>query len=202
MPIVATRLIVARQSAAARPIHRPDVVARSRVRRPVVESPSEIAPEPVVAPAQRPAAKTTRAEATCYEIGYRKPPAHTRFKKGQSGNRRGRPKGAKGLKTLVREMLTERVKVRTSTGIKTMIRMEAMLHKVMEQALSGNFRALQQLITLYGTSVPDDGGFSLAPLPGPAGSSSPLSAVESDQHDLAILDGLKAIMAAEMKAQP
>jgi hypothetical protein len=28
-----------------------------------------------------------------YPVGYRKPPVHSRFKKGQSGNPRGRPKG-------------------------------------------------------------------------------------------------------------
>lgn len=27
-----------------------------------------------------------------YEVGYRKPPKHGRFQKGQSGNPRGRPK--------------------------------------------------------------------------------------------------------------
>lgn len=30
-----------------------------------------------------------------YEVGYGKPPEDTRFRKGQSGNPRGRPKGAK-----------------------------------------------------------------------------------------------------------
>ena len=29
------------------------------------------------------------------EVGYRKPPRRTRFRKGQSGNPRGRPSGAK-----------------------------------------------------------------------------------------------------------
>jgi hypothetical protein len=33
-----------------------------------------------------------------YEVGYSKPPQHTRFVKGQSGNPRGRPSGAKSMK--------------------------------------------------------------------------------------------------------
>jgi hypothetical protein len=42
-----------------------------------------------------------------YEVGYGKPPRDTRFPKGQSGNPRGRPSGAKNLKTLLSEALNE-----------------------------------------------------------------------------------------------
>jgi Family of unknown function (DUF5681) len=44
-----------------------------------------------------------------YEVGYGKPPRHTRFKKGQSGNPRGRPNGSKNLSTLLSETLSEPV---------------------------------------------------------------------------------------------
>jgi hypothetical protein len=43
-----------------------------------------------------------------YEVGYGKPPRETRFAKGQSGNPRGRPSGAKNFATLLREALTSR----------------------------------------------------------------------------------------------
>jgi hypothetical protein len=46
-----------------------------------------------------------------YEVGHGKPPRHTRFKKGQSGNPRGRPKGSKNLPTLLTEALNEPVVV-------------------------------------------------------------------------------------------
>lgn len=46
-----------------------------------------------------------------YTVGYGKPPRHTRFQKGQSGNPRGRPKGARGLKADLRAELSERVRV-------------------------------------------------------------------------------------------
>jgi hypothetical protein len=46
-----------------------------------------------------------------YEVGYGKPPPNSRFTKGQSGNPRGRPPGAKNLRTLLNEALNERVSV-------------------------------------------------------------------------------------------
>jgi len=44
-----------------------------------------------------------------YKVGYKKPPLHARFKKGQSGNPSGRPKGSKNFSTLLAEALNERV---------------------------------------------------------------------------------------------
>ena len=45
------------------------------------------------------------------KVGYGRPPKHSRFRKGQSGNPRSRPKGARGLKTDLRAELSERVRV-------------------------------------------------------------------------------------------
>jgi uncharacterized protein DUF5681 len=36
-----------------------------------------------------------------YEVGYGKPPLHTRFQKGKSGNPKGRPRGKKNMSTLL-----------------------------------------------------------------------------------------------------
>src|SRR6202030_3462192 len=51
-----------------------------------------------------------------YEVGYGKPPRHTRFKKGRSGNPRGRPNGSKNLSTLLSETLSEPVIVAENGG--------------------------------------------------------------------------------------
>ena len=47
-----------------------------------------------------------------YEVGWRKPPVGHRFKKGQSGNPKGRTRGTRNLKTDLRELLQEKVVVR------------------------------------------------------------------------------------------
>lgn len=108
-----------------RPI-RPDIAPRARIR----TTPAAV--QPATAPAGKPD----------YEVGYSRPPKHTRFKPGQSGNPRGRPKGAKGLNTIAHDVLTEKVTLRTAVGPKRVSKMEAALHKLMEKGFSGDLRAL------------------------------------------------------------
>lgn len=104
--------------------------------------------------------QTDDAPAPCasgdYEIGYGRPPRANRFRPGQSGNPRGRPKGGKGLNTIVRESLTQKVAVRTANGEKRISRIEAVMHKTVELAMKGNPRALAELLRLYGNAVPDE----------------------------------------------
>lgn len=90
-----------------------------------------------------------------YAVGYGKPPVSSRFKPGQSGNPKGRPKASKGLNTIVRDIITQIVAVRTAHGEKRISRIEAALHKTVELAMKGNPRALAQLLKLYADAVPD-----------------------------------------------
>lgn len=90
-----------------------------------------------------------------YSVGYGKPPVASQFKPGRSGNPKGRPKAAKGLNTIVRDTLTQKVAVRTANGERRISRIEAALHKTIELAMKGNPRALAQLIKLYADAVPD-----------------------------------------------
>lgn len=123
-----------------------------------------------------------------YVVGYCKPPKHSQFKPGQSGNSRGRPKGARGLKTIVRELMTAKVAVRTATGARKMTRIEAVLQKTNELAMKGNPRAQAELIKLYSTAVPDVPAQSLAP-----------SSEDLTQTDLAILEEVKAEWLAQAR---
>ena len=123
----------------------------------------------------------SRHKTSDYVVGYGRPPVHTRFKPGTSGNPKGRPKGARGLNTLARELLTQKVPVRTASGERKMHRIEAVLHKTFELALKGNPRALSQILALYASAVPETAVTEAA---------SP--AEELTMTDLAILEELKA----------
>jgi len=117
-------------------------------------------------PRAKPASARDKAltDEPSYPVGYKKPPKDTQYQPGQSGNLKGRPKGAKGVKTVVLEVLGARAEVRTSAGIKKMSKFEAVIHKMVELAMKGNVRALMQLIALYSAAVPEKelaGGLSV-----------------------------------------
>ncbi len=76
-----------------------------------------------------------------YQVGYGKPPFHTRFKKGVSGNPKGRPKGATNLKTELMEELQEKILVREDGRPMTVSRQRAMIKSMMAKALQGDHRA-------------------------------------------------------------
>ncbi len=82
------------------------------------------------------------------EVGYKKPPKHTRFRKGQSGNPAGRTKGTRNFKTDVRKQLNEPVTVRDGGSVRSVSSQEAGLMKLRAMALAGDQRALDRLLGL------------------------------------------------------
>jgi hypothetical protein len=83
-----------------------------------------------------------------YPVGYGKPPAHTRFKKGQSGNPKGRPKGSFNLATVLARTLREEVIVNEGGQRKTVTKLEAAVKQLANKAASGDLGALRQLFML------------------------------------------------------
>ena len=82
-----------------------------------------------------------------HETGYAKPPKYGQFKKGQSGNPKGRPKGAKNLKTALEQELKAKVTLKEGGKIKTVSKTEALIKSIVNKALSGDTRAAQ-LVTI------------------------------------------------------
>src|SRR5262245_43061967 len=93
-----------------------------------------------------------------YEVGYGRPPKHSRFKPGQSGNPNGRPKGAKSLKTLLEEALASSVTIMEG-GIARKTELRRLLFKsLVGKAVKGDARSTAVLVRLmeqYGLSRPD-----------------------------------------------
>ncbi len=83
-----------------------------------------------------------------YEVGYKKPPKRTRFKRGRSGNPKGRPKGAKNLRTELAEELQERVLIREGGKPRRVSKQRAMLKRLAEKALQGDTRAASLIVNM------------------------------------------------------
>ena len=81
-----------------------------------------------------------------YEVGYRRPPKRTQFKKGQSGNPKGRPKGARGLDTMIIEELKAKIIVSENGRSKKLKKAEAIVKQVVNKALTGDHKAISQVL--------------------------------------------------------
>ncbi len=81
-----------------------------------------------------------------YEVGYRRPPQNKRFRKGRSGNPKGRPRGAKNLTTLLDQVLAEPVIVTEQGKRRRITKREAMLKQLANKAASGDAKAMQLLL--------------------------------------------------------
>jgi Family of unknown function (DUF5681) len=76
-----------------------------------------------------------------YQVGYGRPPTGSQFKKGTSGNPRGRPKHSKNMKTIIREALTSPVTVREGERTRRVPKIEGIVLRQVEAALKGDEKA-------------------------------------------------------------
>jgi vacuolar-type H+-ATPase subunit B/Vma2 len=74
------------------------------------------------------------------DVGYMNPPEHTRYKKGKSGNPRGRPRKREDLNTGLQRALNRKIRVKDNDQ-KLPIR-DALIRKLRELALQGDKQAL------------------------------------------------------------
>ena len=89
------------------------------------------------------------------DAGYGKPPRHSRFKKGQSGNPKGRPRGGRNFSTDLKETLEKLIRITDHGKPRTVSTQLAALMRLREQALGGDARALDRLLE-YARHYNDD----------------------------------------------
>lgn len=88
-----------------------------------------------------------------HSVGYGRPPAEHQFKPGQSGNPRGRPKGAKNESTLLYDLLHRKVEIRNGRRTRKITVLEVILWSITESALKDDTKSAGFLLNRYNTLV-------------------------------------------------
>jgi hypothetical protein len=103
-----------------------------------------------------------------YEVGYGKPPKATRFKQGQSGNPKGRPRREKTLDRLLSQVLDEKLTITEPNGRERKIaKRVAIFKQVVNRAVKGDTKAFLDVFRMFETFHRDYQKLSTeeAPLP-------------------------------------
>ena len=92
------------------------------------------------------------ADGACHEptekVGPGKPPRHTRFKPGQSGNPMGRPKGSKNFATILQQQLTKKITITVDGKPRRMTVQEVIARRLATDSMKGTTKAMELLIKL------------------------------------------------------
>jgi uncharacterized protein DUF5681 len=79
-------------------------------------------------------------------VGRGHPPKHSQFRKGMSGNPKGRPKGSKNLSTLLTEAALDQVSATIGGKTRTISKLQAMAMQLATKAASGDLAAINKLL--------------------------------------------------------
>lgn len=88
--------------------------------------------------------------------GYKRPPSHTQFKAGQSGNPKGRPKHVRNLKTEFLEELGEVIRVREGDRELTISKQRALIKALVAAAIKGDMRATNAIVSFCTRAFGDE----------------------------------------------
>jgi len=91
---------------------------------------------------------TDHGENANYEVGYGRPPLHTRFQKGHSGNPKGKDQGQKNLKTELLEELKSKVHVSDGGRRQLLTKQSIIVKRMVSDAAKGDAKARDQLLRL------------------------------------------------------
>ena len=83
-----------------------------------------------------------------YAVGYGKPPVHTRFQKGKSGNPKGRPRGMKNMSTLLSTALNASIVVVANGRRKKITKREAIVTQLVNKSAAADLKATQIVLAM------------------------------------------------------
>lgn len=84
-----------------------------------------------------------------FKTGYGKPPKHSQYKPGQSGNPKGRPKKVpKSAVEMIGGELYKMVKVKEGDKVKSMAKIEAVTKKLVQDAMAGKPAAVKLILDI------------------------------------------------------
>jgi len=83
-----------------------------------------------------------------YRIGYGKPPLHSRFRPGQSGNPKGRPRHSRNLKNVVSDAMRQPVVIVENGRRRTVPARDAIVKREVQQALQGDQKSIAKVLEL------------------------------------------------------
>jgi Family of unknown function (DUF5681) len=83
-----------------------------------------------------------------YKVGKGRPPIDTRWKKGQSGNPKGRPTGSRGVSAVLHDVIRQKVPVTENGRTRQIPALEVMLRRLANDAMRSEPRALKLVLSL------------------------------------------------------
>ena len=99
-------------------------------------------------PDGRPARQAGDGALPDYAVGYGKPPRHSRFQPGRSGNPRGKPKGCVNLRALLEKELQQPTIVMEGGRRQRLNKAELLIKTTLNRAIKGDAQALRLLFQL------------------------------------------------------
>jgi hypothetical protein len=76
-----------------------------------------------------------------YSVGYGKPPEHTRFKPGRSGNPRGRAKGSPNVSTVLNAELSAKMHIVEGGRARKLSKGQVLIRQMVNKAVTGDVKA-------------------------------------------------------------
>lgn len=88
-----------------------------------------------------------------YEIGYKRPPRHTRFIKGRSGNPNGRPKkAALSMLEIFKEELERKITIKEGDQMSKITLERAAIRQLLHKAAKGDTKAFKHFLDLHNSA--------------------------------------------------